>query len=110
MFGVEAECCLKSVLVVGEVVMLLRNVGQEDFEAVAERSFVISVFFGDFAAAVTTLSAFSWSPGLGSRSAVIFMWGPMSMCRSSMERMACAPASGSAVSLDISWPCIFDIS
>src|SRR5216683_5563097 len=93
MFRIEANRRFERVAVIGEVVLLLRQVGQEDFVAVRECNLVVGVFSAALRAAATTWSAFSWSPGFRSRRVVIFMCGPILIWRPSMERIAWAVPS-----------------
>src|SRR5713101_6646114 len=52
-FTCSCHCAMQrgfeSVLVVGEVIVLLRNVGQEDLEAIVDSGLVVLIFFSDFA-------------------------------------------------------------
>src|SRR3982074_3815417 len=42
--GIKAKSFADGILVIGEVVHLLRDIGQEDFEAFIERNFVVAIF------------------------------------------------------------------
>ncbi len=79
MFGIEAEDRFEAVLVVGEVIHLLRQVGQEDLEAVGERGAIVAIFFRGVA------RAFEYRP-------VIFMCGPLSRWWASMAEALCSIA------------------
>src|SRR5215468_163966 len=47
MLGIETKCRLESVAVVGEVILLLRKIGQKNLEAVVERRMVILILLGN---------------------------------------------------------------
>src|SRR5277367_1775342 len=46
MCGIEMCCSLESVPIIGEVVLLLRNIGHEDSVAVRQCNFVVRIFIG----------------------------------------------------------------